>query len=188
MTESTRVTALVVVFLFGLPKVVAAQYNQELTRGARVRVSIRAPAMPAGGEMRPGARLVGALESVDHDSIIVSQHNGSIRRALPVASLSEVEVSTGRERGKAALQGLLIGGAAGAGIAAILCSDCRTGSENWYGFAVLVSAATAGLTGTLLGAAIGRERWQSVLVARNNMLFSHGENRSLVLRWSVPVW
>lgn len=131
--------------------------------GAGVRVRLTTPVLQADQQM-------GNVVSATSDTIVFRSDTNPITRSIPVADISSIEISGGREthRGRDALYGLVIGGGAGAilGAASYKKPDPRTCwfmCETRSGDA-LAGGIAGGLVGTLVGAFIvgsfdKSERW-----------------------------
>ncbi len=127
-----------------------------LSPGTRVRVI-----SPHGRSFR---NVVGALESIDRNSIVVRRQNGTYAR-LPRMASTRLAVSQGPgacsngRRGGCVVVGLLAGGVLGAGAGAIQASSCR--GKAYCGLVYLVTVPVGALLGTAVGAIIGGERWRA---------------------------
>jgi hypothetical protein len=125
---------------------------------------------PAGGE----ARLIGMVEALRGDSLVLELTATGERRAIHLPSVARLEVSRG-VHGRPA-KGALLGAAVGIAFGALLgagssddecdvevCIDLVSREE-----AIVIGAVVAGLAGTAVGAVIGSlsrtERWMRVPV------------------------
>lgn len=137
----------------------------ELTVGARVRV--RAPEAVAG-------RLTGVIIARGGDTLTVTRSN-ALPLTLRVPQLTAVEVSRGRSRWLGARHGALWGGGV-MGVLGVLFVDGATtcegaGPNQTCREATAVESAAYGavsgvLLGGLIGAFVGRERWQHLSLPR----------------------
>ena len=150
-----------VVILLVLPSGLHAQ-APTLTPGSRVRVW---PACPASTPARACSPVIGQFLGFQGDSLLI-QEDGGPPRVIPGDPAMRLEVSAGR-RGHTLL-GLGVGTLTGLATGAALVSSCTTGSEDdglcniYY---LITVPAGAGL-GSILGALIRTDRWQSVAASR----------------------
>lgn len=135
----------------------------EELRGERVRVAI--PNVPA-------RTVVGRLEGVTRDALVVRPRRGAPAETIPLSSIGRLEMSSGfrSHAGRGAALGGLVGGAFGLALGAAAGDACWgcTGKEVASGTALL-SLLTAGVgagLGALVGAGARSERWVEVPVAR----------------------
>jgi hypothetical protein len=149
--------------LFTVATPIALQAQNASVLGAGTRVRLTSSLLAAGEE-------TGKIVDAASDTITFRADARPITRALAVSDITSIEVSGGKHshRGRDALYGAAIGGAAGAllGAASYKKPDpqscwffCETRSGDAIGGAVL-----GGLTGTLIGAFIvgsrdKTERW-----------------------------
>ena len=169
----SRLAAVLLVLVLTAPNPLAAQTAApagQLVPGARVRVT------QAGAKPRTG--IVVAQTA---DTLRVRWPDFSSPDALPVASISRLEVSTGRHRrvlkgmGYGAAAGIAVGGIIGAVsyepcdstefLGCLLAPESRTQSAAWGGMVI----GTLGLVvGTLAGIP-SREGWQQVSLAERRV-------------------
>ena len=132
----------------------------ELTVGARLRV--RAPDAVAG-------RLTGVVVARTADSLTLTRSNAA-PVAIPLVSLTEVEVSRGRSRSRGALKGAAWGAGVSAVFGGLLIGEetCEepTAPANCTPMTRVESVAYGAVSGALLGAIIGvfvgSEHWERV--------------------------
>ena len=129
--------------------------------GAGTRVKLITPALDP-------SQQTGKVIAATHDTITFRSDANPVTRSFAVADLTGIEVSGGKDthRGRDALYGLVIGGAAGAAIGAASYKtpkDCFIFCETRRGDAV-AGSLFFGTVGTLVGAFIvgshdKTERW-----------------------------
>jgi hypothetical protein len=112
-----RWLALIVVLLTTcLPRSAHGQRPADALLGARVRL-----------EMASGQLVTGTVVGVEADSVRLVSHATAPGVTVQRASIVAYEVSAGRERGRGAKRGALIGGVLGLGVlVASLSSDTAT--------------------------------------------------------------
>ena len=139
--------AVTVLLPLGAP---AAQEAPTLAPGSRVRVTI------------PNRTVVGMLESIDSATIVVRRQNGSVVN-LERAGRTRLDVSAGpgscgagRRVGCIAL-GFLGGAGVGLGVGALYVSNA---DYEYAAFSYLLTVPAGALVGTIVGAAVGGERWR----------------------------
>lgn len=136
-----------------------AQTSSVLGAGTRVRITAAA---------LDSSMQVGRVVSATSDTISFRADANPITRTLAVKDISTIEIGGGMEthRGRDALYGLAIGGAAGGILGAVTYKkpkDCFIFCDT-RGFDTAAGAVTGGLLGTLVGAFIvgstdKTERW-----------------------------
>lgn len=180
MTYTLRCVALMLV----LPLVsLTAQDAPFLESGSRVRVT-------NSQHSERTVRVAGALESIDSNTIVVRRDNGE-RVSVPRLPYTQFEVSNGpgacsggRRGGCVAigfLGGTLVGVlAAVAGGGTSGCSDCGNG------LIFLWTVPAGALVGTVIGAVVGGEHWQSV-TPRARLSIGPNDARGLRLGLSLPL-
>lgn len=147
--------------LFGtasIPCVANAQSARypEVLPGARVRVT--APGVLAG-------RYVGTVLTRSSDTIIVANSAGAQVR-VPIASMTSLEVSRGKSRMAGFRRGLLWGAPVGLGLGLATMSvaddtDRGDGSTWGQGEWIAYNTVAGAFWGGVIGALIGRERWDA---------------------------
>lgn len=136
-------------------QVAPAMYPEALP-GARVRIA--APGVLAG-------RYVGTVLSRSADTIVVANSAGAQVR-VPVTSMSSIEVSRGKSRMAGFTRGIAWGAPIGAGFGLLSMSAVdgtdQGDGETWgQGEWVAYSALSGAIWGGLIGAIVGRERWDA---------------------------
>ena len=155
ITGSVRfAAALGLIATFASPPVARAQ-PPLLTPGARLRVSAP-PANISGSK--------GTLLHATADSLTIAFYGRPVPVTLPIAEVSRLHVTTGKNRGLGLLRGAGIGLVAGALIGAALGDaiegDC-TEYECWMLGGVLGGGAGF-VVGGLVGVATAPDRWETV--------------------------
>jgi hypothetical protein len=151
----SRLSCALLLSLVAVPLV--AQSNDTLTvaPGARLRV------LPRAGSWLP----VGTFERQTPDSLVVfldCSMCGGVDSTIAWRDVRMVKRYMGRQHGKGALVGLLVGTAVGFVAAKVAIHDCeqRAGADLCGLNGVVAPLGSA--AGLLLGAAIGTERWVTV--------------------------
>lgn len=130
-----------------------AQDTVPLTTATRLRVT----------EYRGGRAEIGTYRALTDTTLVLAR--GTITSTLPLASIRQVEVSSGRKLGVAGgVIGFLLGAAAGGAVA------CAANRDDYGVFCggqddtkLIVGAAVGGVTGAAIGALLfRRERWRVV--------------------------
>lgn len=141
---------------FTCPGMSAGAQVAELQVGTRVR--IRAPSTVAG-------RLTGVVVARSADSVSVSRVD-ALPITIPVSSLTSLEISRGKNRGRGAGKGALWGGGVmllmGAGFSDRPCKTAQSGATCERVSAAesaLLAGASGAMIGAVIGAAVGSERW-----------------------------
>lgn len=158
----------------------SAQRTTDLEKGVRVRIT-----------ESHGHTVTGSFVASTSDSLTVIADGASALRSTPSGQITNVEVSTGRNRGQGAIikgfRGLAIGIVSGAVIGAVSYSKpapktCTPSSNDIFGLGCALSNAclfacsrkeTAGIggflggaaglvIGTVVGIATGHESWTSI--------------------------
>ncbi len=175
---SLTVTALALAPLTG------AAAQDTLNAGDKVRVTTEVE------------RVVGYWVSSDGKRLVFNAEQSGLQLALPLDSVSKLEVSRGQRSraGKGALIGLAVGAGVGAGVGVLfgaglgedLCGDGCVGALAGIG------ALGGGAVGTLIGLGIGAssktDRWEAVLLDRIRVSLTpiapHGFGATLRLSFS----
>ena len=145
--QSLAASSLLLVLL--LSAVADVQQLPEVAPGARVR--IRAPGVVAGS-------YTGTVLSRSADTLVVAGSAAAAVR-VPIASLTQVEVSRGRSRSRGASKGALWGAGIGLAIGVVtmgIADDANYGSQGEY---VAFNAVGGAIWGVIIGAIVGSERW-----------------------------
>ena len=147
----------------------------EVQPGVRIRVV--APGAVAG-------RFKGTVLQRTADSLVVGAPN-TMPLHIPIARITELEISRGKSRGKGALRGILWGAPIGAGAGLVSmsainscdvrypgtlnrpCTDATSGDKARW---VLLSTVSFSLWGAGIGALIGREDWASYDIPQRTSL------------------
>jgi hypothetical protein len=130
----------------------------QVEAGSRVRVTTT-PAKPG--------RRIGSLVSLDADTLRYSRWDTTSVIALPLASVTRLERSTGRRSNT--VRGATIGGLIGAGFGLFLGIAASTDNSGWWEVGVddvavvtaILGAGGAG-AGALIGSLSKRDRWEPV--------------------------
>ena len=145
------------VSILGPVQVLAAQQVASLQPGARVRIT--APTL----DMH---RRVGEVAEVTSDTIVVVFEPDALPRPIPLAAVTQADVSLGRGPSvgggaTGAVIGLLGGAALGLLIGEVSqsssCSDCVYGE-----LGAAVGGGSGLILGFIIGVAIPREKWRSI--------------------------
>ena len=149
-------------------QIAAGQYAEVLP-GARVRIT--APGVVAG-------RYVGTVLSRPADTVVVANSGGAQVR-VPIASMTSLEVSRGKSRMAGFTRGLMWGAPIGLGFGLVTMStvdgtdqgDGQTwGQGEWAAY----SALSGAIWGGIIGAVVGRERWDAYLPQARVGVMPHG--------------
>jgi hypothetical protein len=152
--NAPRIASLVAALVLVAPFPLLAQQESLLAPGERVRVT--APGI--GVHER-----VCTFSALRRDTALVMERGGTLL-ALPLASITKLEVSRGRRSrvGKGAVIGLLAGAGAGVLLGALDLAQEEGGAEyvllGWAG----LGAGAGALFGAVLGAVIRVDRWEPV--------------------------
>ena len=167
-------------FLLWSPQSLEAQ--EQVTVGALVRIT--APSISKD-------RLVGTVIATTADTFMLRPMRQAEPLAIPLASVTNLEVSKGKKRsiGKGALIGLLVGASTGAILGAALYEDCEicdisVNRSDWAFFA----GGVFGLGGTVVGALRGARRtdqWQEIPLDRIRVSILPQPQGGLMLSASV---
>jgi hypothetical protein len=153
MKPSNAVHALLLVLVLHA-SVVSAQFG-EIRPGVRIRVD--APGVVAD-------RLDATVISSTADTLMVASPDMA-PLAVPVSRITSLEISRGRSRTKGAIFGAEIGGgiAVAFGLATMgdRCGGCKTSYQPNAVSYVLEGVSVYAVTGAMIGAIAGRERWES---------------------------
>ena len=150
----------VALLLGALSSVVGAQ-QVHAPVGARVRIETRAP----------GRTVVGTFVSQTSDSVTVFTRQAP-QTVVSSASITRIRVSEGRSHRSGARRGVKIGTVIGVvtGLVILGAGVMEDGGDRsltpggvaaGLGIWVLSGAATGAMYGTLIGGAIGAERWRT---------------------------
>jgi len=167
--------------LLALPCTSTLAQAPELARGSRVQVTA-----PAHG----AERVVGTVLSLHSDTLVLAVAGITDSIRLPWSGLTEVQVSRGQQRQVGG--GLVMGGAAGAGLGIVLGYAAGDDPPGWFALSAGNKAAIGGVFLGMLGAGIGglmgarsaKEKWESVplgAVATRIGMAPRGDGVALVL-------
>lgn len=143
-----------------------------LSPGARVRVTVGVPVAErhlGAFSSRPVRRLVGTLEAVRADTLVLREKTLQL---VPVDSVRLLEVSRGRHREiwTGAAIGFAIGAVAGGLSGALLSSSCESSECVDPGEFIVGSTLGLGVAGGLIGAVVGAatetDTWEEVPLDR----------------------
>ncbi len=170
------------------PSLLSGQQPLPLESGERVRMVYDCgnAVMYSGGRRINCTDTEANVTAMTNDSIILAVDERTTPFAVPLASVTSLEVVRGQKRraGRGALIGLGIGAGAGAIGGAIaeaageqFCIDtCGSG-----GVITLVSAAFGGLSGLVIGTAVGAfiktDHWEEVPLDRLRVSFAPQRDR-----------
>ncbi len=192
-----RRATLLIAMLVLTPLTTAAGQGATAAPGARIRVSAQGLA---------ATRVVGTVVALRADTLVLAPQNGRGLLALPLESVQRLEVSRGRSSvGSTVMKhagiGLLVGAASGALAGPyVLSSACITPEKDldahWQCFddladgeARLKATVLFGIAGTAIGAVVGaivgRERWEKVAQDQVRVSFAPQRDGSFALRTSV---
>lgn len=129
--------------------------------------------------------IVGTVVTLNADTIVLRHESQTSALAVPLAAVTKLEVSGGRiPRGKNGLKGAGLGLFAGITIGGIL-GAANTGTDATSKVYVMAGAAffgTTGLvTGGIIGAVSGNERWEQVPLKRLRLGLAPGGEAGLGL-------
>ncbi len=182
---ATRIVSLVLVPVLTLLGDLRAQERRPIVPGVTVRVS--APSVVE-------KHVVGSVVSLDRDTLVLNAEGRAAPLALPLASVSVLEVHRGRKSrvGRGALIGLGVGVAVGGVSGFGLCEmdETKSGCEfHEHILGSLAIGAYGGVLGAGIGALIGlvarTDRWETVPLERIRVgLTPHG-GHGLALTASV---
>jgi hypothetical protein len=128
----------------------------DLTVGARVRI-----AAPTWSDKQ----ITGRLLRPPSDVLEIALRDGVVQ-SVPVASISKLQISSGKKRH--VLQGAIAGALLAAGYA-LLAPGCTTQfcGDDDYGTIILIALGSGGTAlGAAVGAAIKTERWTAIPTPR----------------------
>ena len=175
-------------FIFGFFSVAPSQ-EAPASPGTRVRVwtQVNESGRPTGQQM------IGEVVTWTADSLVLTHAEGRDPRAVPITSISRLDVSVepnSKQEGEriGRMRGLLIGGLAGAVFGLLQgddtsCTSCYN-AEDKAGMYGMLFGATGWFVGARLGASRGAERWERIsLPARVSIL---PRKQGLALSSSVP--
>ncbi len=164
------------VALLVLPTNLLAQATDTLRIGARLRLSVAAPA---------AGTMIGTFAGWQADSLLLDLGSGTLR-VLPVEYINRFEVSRGKKSnaGKGAAVGLLVGAVATALLSSAFCwgheNPCQV-DELFLAFARIAPLPT--VLGALIGAAARSERWESIPLSQLTPETIRPRGLSIGLAW-----
>lgn len=136
-----------------IPHDLRAQVS-ELQPGARVRIT--APGIVAG-------RYAATVLTRSTDTVRVSAP-GKAPFDIPVGRITSLEVSRGNSRALGAVRGVLWGGGIGLAVGTIVATTDES-SPNYNNLSaaeiIAYSTLSGGFYGAIIGAIVGRERWEA---------------------------
>jgi len=153
--------------------------SSELQPGARLR--IEAPGIVAGNH-------VATMLSRSGDTITVGSPS-SLPIAIPISSISTLEISRGKSHSQGALRGLEWGAPIGAVLGLVSlpmvhgCRDCDPQELPNDAAWVAINAVGGAVWGAGIGALIGRERWDAFDVSRHAALGARPSGVALAIRF-----
>ncbi|MGQ0712845.1 MAG: hypothetical protein ACT4PJ_03830 [Gemmatimonadaceae bacterium] len=154
-----RATILVCTALLALARAASLRAQADAARlvGARVRVAFTAPGSPHGFHV-----VVGDLVAVTDSTLSIRPPGSTMHETISTSSVQGFEVRTGRDRGRGAGFGALIGLGSGLIIGYALGDDC--GPDEFICFdrdeTMLGGGFVGAAIGGLIGLAVGRgDRW-----------------------------
>jgi hypothetical protein len=144
-----------IAIVFATPTTLRAQMSYALV-GSRVRVTVVG---------QPDAPLVGTAIGSSEGTLYMRRSGSSDTISIQQSRIQRVEISNG-SRGHF-LVGMLVGGAAGAGLLAAASSGSDHsggfgGSANWAPEGAIVGGVGGFLIGGVVGELIRTERWKSI--------------------------
>lgn len=149
--RSVRVAVSLFLWLAGGRQLDAQPVPRPVTLPAGLRVRVTAP------DVLP-ARQTGLIVRHGADSLVLVRDEGTVRIAIPAASITRLEVSAGRPRRRPALIGAGIGFIGGAVVGATWGK--REDPNGFGGLLGLIAGAVVGPpVGALIGAAVAPEQW-----------------------------
>ncbi len=170
--NTPRIVPLVVAFALAAPVNLFAQQQAPVAPGDRVRVT--APTLAP-------KRLVGTVVEMGADTCLLALEGHAAPVALPLASVTIVEVSRGMKSN--VVKGALIGGAVSGGIVLGLGLAAQGDDSGWFevtagdvAIATAVFGAVGAVIGGIIGAASSGERWQEVPLDRLRVGVMPAEN------------
>lgn len=174
--RTTRLVASIFLLFSGLLNNLVAQEPAHVIPGARVRMT--APTITT-------ARIVGNVMAINADTIILKRASQFSPLAVPLAAVTKLEVSRSRiPRGKNSLKGAGYGLLAGITIGGIF-GAANTDADAPSGVYVLAGVAFFGslglVTGGVIGAVSGNERWEQVPLKRLRLGLAPGGKAGLAL-------
>lgn len=156
----------------------AGQYAEVLP-GARVRII--APGVVAG-------RYVGTVLSRPGDTVVVASSGGAQVR-VPIPSMTSLEVSRGKSRMAGFTRGIQWGTPIGLGFGLLTMSSVegtdQGDGETWgRGEWAAYSALSGAIWGGIIGAVVGRERWDAYIPQGRVSVVPHGRGVGVGLAFS----
>lgn len=133
----------------------------------------------SGSELVPGTRVriqaegraaIGGIHSLSRDTLVLTLWEQPGAWTVPLGSVRQLEVSTGREsRWSSAFRwgwrsALVFGGLMAATVGPV-CADAAEGECNGFGAFLVQSGISGGLMGAIYGSFAPRERWITVPVS-----------------------
>lgn len=131
----------------------------EPASGTRVRVELPGK----------GRRLTGTLTESGPEGLVLTLPDEQ-RVTIPRVEIRRMEVSRGRHRGKGALVGAAVGLGVGLAFSAAAGASCDGWGCLGAGALLVVGTPAVTVAGAGLGAAVGKERWQTVETAHRRQL------------------
>lgn len=169
--------------LLALPLASVDAQLAELTPGTKVR--LRAPTAVAG-------QLKGLVIARTNDSVTVTRENAT-PVAIPLAALTSLEISRGKNRLRGAGKGALWGaGSASVLFALIPADDCAAGESGpacetlSVGESVALGAIGGAIWGVLIGALVGSEHWERAILPSQVTVAPAPRGRGLQLGLRLP--
>jgi len=160
---------------------VSGQAPRLLETGARVRIT-----SPSRGWLRATATVADARD----DGLVVLIDSGDRLQAVDLASISEMDVSTGRR--SRAMEGFGIGFIAGAVVGGVLGST--SAEDGWRGVGALVYAGVLAVPGAIVGLNIGgameREVWVGASTSAGGLTVApvaRGSGAGLSMGWALAI-
>ncbi len=180
-----RIAALVFVLFLAVVAELRAQ-EAPVAQGDRVRISARIPY----------GRVVGTVAGLSADTLMVDIRSGDARLAVPLASVTRLEVSRGQKSAiaKGARIGFLVGAGVGVGVGALFGAGLGEDvcSSGCVGAFAGIGALGGGAVGTLIGLGIGAssktDQWEAVPLNHIRVgltpITPHGLGATVRVRWS----
>jgi hypothetical protein len=150
----------------------------EVQPGARVR--IQSPGIVAG-------KYVATVLARTTDTITVGSPS-SAPIAIPIAQITSIEISRGKSRTRGAVRGIQWGAPIGLGLGVLSMSAFQScdGCDQVYseGGWVALSTLSGVFYGSIIGALVGREHWESYSVPQRAALGVTRGGASLAMRFT----
>jgi hypothetical protein len=160
------ITLLALAQTFGISTEALAQDTPPIAEGQRVRVSTES-----------GATHEGLVTAISAGGLQLQGEDGSLRFSVPIASMTQLEVSRG-QRSKAGV-GFLVGAGGGVLGTLVYCGgeNCLFFDEDLTPAMALIWGTVGGVVGALVGWTIKADRWEGVPLDRVRVSFPHGSGR-----------